>query len=226
MHIFNQFSVKNYLIFKTGDPSFTPKLFWVNSGSTKLIEDIVSNISNEKIFINFVANMKDLLLGKSIYFELSEGLTYRKIGQKSVSLEELFTLYFHTGYLTIDQVNQERIFYKIPNKEILIAMHNHLNTILSLERIELDAVKNALFSNNLKSFQENIENILSSFNDRSIAKFFWKGGEGSYHLLFITFFLNRPGISVSSEIYSGSGYYDIAVVPNEKSALNKEGTFK
>ena len=47
--------------------------------------------------------MRMLLLKKSIKFDLSEQLTYKKIGSKSLSTNELWTIYFQTGYLTIDK---------------------------------------------------------------------------------------------------------------------------
>ena len=76
------------------------------------------NFKDQTEINDFFDSMKSLLLGKSIKFELSEELTFRKIMMKSITLDELWTLYFQTGYLTIDQEISLETFYKIPNYEI------------------------------------------------------------------------------------------------------------
>ena len=103
-------------------------------------------------------------------------------------------------------------------------MHNHMNTIFSLKLKNISKIVDALFNNNLKESIQNIKDYLDSFNARSIAKIFWKGNEGSFHLLFCLFFSNLNGISVTTEIHSGKGYYDLAVVPSAQSNYKKEGS--
>ena len=175
--------------------------------------------------------MRMLLLKKSIKFDLSEQLTYKKIGSKSLSTNELWTIYFQTGYLTIDKSDASGISYKIPNLEIYFDMQDQMRTIFSLSSKQISGIANGFLNNNFQIAKKLIETYLTAFNKEKISKFFWKGNERLYHLLFITFFGDHRDISINSEISTGKtdkiklkqGYYDIAVIPKEKSNYKKEG---
>ena len=225
-HVFNQFSVTNYLNEKLTNPNFLPQSFWVQSGSTKLIEDIVLNFKEQEDYNNFFSTMKELLLGKDITFSVSNQLTFRKILMKSMTIHELWTLYFHAGYLTISEYDPKsnKTYFKIPNLEIKYALLDHMNVILYLNTEKnLPEIAHKFLKNDLENSMKEIERYLTRFNQRSISKFFWRGGEGGYHLLFLMLLMNEKGISVTSENDSGGGYYDIAVVPDPQSDYKNGG---
>jgi len=225
-HIFNQFSVKNYLRRRVNDHTLPPEEFWVQTGSTRLIEEVVENFKDQQAINKFFENMQILLLGKSITCQLTNQLSYRQIAMKTIKIDDLWTLYFQTGYLTIDRSDQEATYFKIPNLEIQLAMLNHMNTILSLNKNDSIVIANAFMKKDFEQCFNKTEAFLSTFNARGIAKFFYQGKEGSYHLLFCLIFENLKGVSLSSEIYSGKGYYDIAVVPTEQQKhYKRDGKF-
>ena len=153
--------------------------------------------------------MKNLLLGKDITFMVSNHLTLRKILMKSLTIDELWTLNFHTGYLTISEYDpkSETTYFKIPNLEIKLALLDQMNVILSLNtENNLSEIGDKFVKNDLKNSMKEIERILTRFNKKRIAKIFLKGGEGAYHLLFLLLLMNGKGISVTSEYKSGQGF--------------------
>jgi len=186
--IFNQFSVKNYLNGRIRNSAFTPEAFWVHTGSTKIIEDIVLNFQKQAEINGFFHDMKGLLLGKSVKFNLSQQLTFRKILMKSVTLNELWTLYFHTGYLTTDQVIQDANYYKILNLEIHQAMHDHMNAILSLSSDDASNIVDALLNNNLKHQFKIWKVIWIHLMQKALQNFFGEGKKDHITYCFVCFF--------------------------------------
>ena len=123
--------------------------------------------------------------------------------------ENIWNLFFHSGYLTLaEEVKAEEVYLKIPNEEILkmfstmfidVYFENHntfLNMIYALRNGEIEIFKKILLEN------------VGVFDVSGIYK------EQFYHGLMLGMVLSlKNEYEITSDNFSGKGRYDLMLKP-------------
>ena len=109
IEVYNPWSIINFL----NDEKLKP--YWVNTSGNELIKLYLKKLKNE-IFDDF----SKLLNKKSILRRIDENMTFANL--EANYEENIWNLFFHSGYLTLAeevQDDEEQVYLKIPNEEIL-----------------------------------------------------------------------------------------------------------
>ena len=107
-HIYNPWSILNYANRRELEP------YWMNTGSNKLIKNLLSNIENKEV-------IESLLKGESIVFDYDKSVTYESFTTPN-NLNNLLNLLLVSGYVTLDRTEVEFgeniNYFRIPNHEV------------------------------------------------------------------------------------------------------------
>lgn len=129
----------------------------------------------------------------------------------------LAALMFQTGYLTIQDYNQEEDSYRLgfPNKEVRQAFFNSLlQEFAEVDPLEISRVAREI-RRDLENFD--LESFVSKMNvhfAKMAYQLFSKASEGFYQAVFFTF-LEKSGISTTAEIATNIGRIDlVSNMPN------------
>jgi len=210
--IYNPWSILNYC--KFNEEGF--KSYWVNSGSTDIIDLSVKNASNIR------NRLVGLLDGIAVKSSLAEEMIYSDI--KNCIEDSVYTLLLYSGYLNIAGKDEhDRYIMKIPNKEVTFAYKTMIErwaqNILNL---------NYLVDMFAEIFDGNLEPLKSYVNDTFLRSFsYFDQNKAEPEIVYQAFFmglltqLNSDLYIVRSNRESGFGRYAICVYPK---AINKNKT--
>ena len=213
--IYNPWSIVNYI---SGEKEgFKP--YWVNSGDYSLIK-------SRMIEIGVKDTVQDLIEGKTIDKELRENFVFQDFETNN---ELVWTLLTDNGYLTqVGKSDFGNYKLKIPNNEIKIVFTDIIKTWINEEvKIKRDLLINtarSLITNKLvafeKGFRQIMQDTLSYFDtagrvatgrDPSLQP------EQIYHVYTLGLLtILSDDFMIKSNRESGSGRYDILLVPHEK----------
>ncbi|OMJ73247.1 hypothetical protein SteCoe_28126 [Stentor coeruleus] len=110
--------------------------YWIDSGSTKIIEDAIMEIPEIK-------KIEDLMMNGQVEFKYNNAFTFSSI---KTNEEDLLSLLLNAGYIT----NFENSIYKIPNQEVNFYIFKNLFPIWLKKRYP---------ESNIKLLLTNFENI-------------------------------------------------------------------
>jgi hypothetical protein len=210
--LYNPWSIINFLS-NTG--TFEP--YWVNTGTTVLIEQILQQADS-----GIKEEFETLLLGKTITTELAPTSIFRDVAQADA--KTLWTLLLFAGYLTVIETKyQQGLFMyavQIPDQEVSSVyrqlMRRWFEKVVMFKKYQL--LLKSLLQGDIEifehQFQELVLTSLSSFDVGSDEN------ERAYHMLLLGFLLfTIDQYTVLSNRESGIGRYDIALIPkNRKNA--------
>jgi len=194
--IYNPWSILNVLDRKVIKP------YWVNTGGTGLLEDMLKNASAD------VKNdLEELIKGNTVDCLVNESVVYSEING---SRENILNFMLMCGYLTtIEQVREDEDIIaklKIPNKEVRTAFKTIVQRWFeqSRTRLEIQDLQKAILRNDKElaeiilnqlmeksmSYFENVENFYHGFvlgllvdlGDKYIVKSNREGGYGRYDM--------------------------------------------
>jgi len=208
--IYNPWSIINYC--DSPKSGFEP--YWVNSGSTEIIDLAVKNASNIR------ENLLELLNGTPVESALAKDMIYGDI--ENCIEKSVYTLLLYSGYLNIvGKDKHNRCIMKIPNKEIASAYKTMIErwTDNILNVASLVSMYEALFDGNLEPFKKYInDTFLRSFSYFDKNK---DEPETVYQAFFMGLLtqLNSDLYSVKSNRESGLGRYDICVYPKAENKI-------
>ena len=204
--IYNPWSVLNYVkqIVYGNDPQ--PKSYWANTSSNDIVYNYIKTGTYE-----MKQTFEALVQGHAVTEHIAEELTYREMDDA----ENVYSFMLFTGYLKIKEsvcgTDGEPLpgMYRlvIPNKEVQIIFENQFQKYFS----DYVRDKKGLLLDDLKEGRVNQANLLLNdilFNSVS----FYDNYEAFYHGFMTGLF---AGYSVESNMESGEGRFDIAVLsPN------------
>ena len=112
--VYNPYSIMNYV-----SRGFKPGPYWIDSGSTSIISDLLWSVDS----YNF-ENITNIVTGGSIDADITPDLAYDEIGNRD---EYLYSLMVMSGYLKAEPLADGRFRISIPNGEV----HRKMDRMLS-----------------------------------------------------------------------------------------------
>ena len=200
--VYNPWSIINFL----NDEKLKP--YWVNTSGNELIKLYLKKLKNE-IFDDF----SKLLNKKAILKRIDDNMTFANL--EANYEENIWNLFFHSGYLTLAeeiQDDEEQVYLKIPNEEILKMFskmfieiyfenyNNFYNMVYSLKNGDIETFKKEL----KKILLENV----GIFDVSGVYK------EQFYHGLMLGIILIlKNEYEITSNNFAGKGRYDLLLKP-------------
>lgn len=202
--IFNPWSVINYV-----SENCFPKAFWQSTGSNDIIGEIVGEANDE-----IKENLFKLLSGETVTSYIDTGVIYPEIQNTPYSIYSFLLI---AGYLKIAKLYPQHdgnymCDVAVPNKEISFVYSKEVLSRTGKTSAAI-SIQQALFTNDTEKLQKLLEEFL--LNSVSV---FDGANESFYHGMMLglcAVLSNR--YRIRSNIESGYGRFDIALIPIEKS---------
>ena len=213
--IFCPWDVINHADMLCIDPEAEPQSYWINTSGNELVKRFIDKA--DKTTRN---EIERLVAGESIEKPIRQDLTYDEIDN---SIENLWSILFTTGYLTLDGKPHQGIYkLKIPNEEIR-DVYRHQIRELFRENIrqnvdELRALWKAFADGNVEEIEEKLTKTLSN----SISVFDTKGTdrekENSYHMFLLGMLTGNADWMIRSNREAGTGFADLIIETEDPDA--------
>ncbi len=206
--IYNPFSIINYVKEKNLDS------YWINSGNSLLIENLLLN-SDKSV----KEKLEELIKGNSIEEDIEENILFSEINEPKY----LWSLLLFSGYLKAVENNIGMYKLSIPNKE-LKKLYNkiivkHFNLLIPNIVTFMNNIAISISNDDIEAFRKELQNLLlSNLSSYDISK----NKEEVYHIITLFSLLKleyKNEYEVKSNIESGNGRYDIAVIPRNVSRI-------
>ena len=188
------------------DPNAHPQSYWSNTSGNDLVKRFI-----DKSDKTTKDEIEHLVAGESIEKNIRLDLTYDEIDH---SINNLWSVLFTTGYLTLDDKPNNNIYkLKIPNEEIREVYKNQIQEYFNQTVLQnTDELKS--FWESLKTGNANgIEKYLKQVLGNSISVFDIKGSrkENSYHLLLSGMLVGNSSWGIRSNREAGDGFADLII---------------
>ena len=200
--VYNPWSIINFL----NDEKLKP--YWVNTSGNELIKLYLKKLKNE-IFDDF----SKLLNKKSILRRIDENMTFANL--EANYEENIWNLFFHSGYLTLAeevQDDEEQVYLKIPNEEILKMFSKMFIKVYFENYNSFYNMVYSLKNGDIETFKKELRKILLEnvgiFDVSGVYK------EQFYHGLMLGIILTlKNEYEITSNNFSGKGRYDLLLKP-------------
>ena len=206
-HIYNPWSILNYANRHELEP------YWMNTGSNKLIKNLLSNIENKEV-------IESLLKGESIVFDYDKSVTYESFTTPN-NLNNLLNLLLVSGYVTLDRTEVEFgeniNYFRIPNHEVKSDLLKIVQSVIFNEESNIVSTLLDFRRAIVKGEKEKVESIM---NKALTSMSYYDEKESFYHGFsfgFYSSFLNSNAFNIESNIESGNGRTDILLEAKDKS---------
>ncbi len=208
-NIYNPFSIINYIQKRTLDA------YWLNSGSSLLIEKLILNSDRD-----VKDKLEELIKGNRIEEDIEENIIFSELNEPKY----LWSLLLFSGYLKALEGDLGKYILSIPNKEIKKLynkiMEKYFNSLTPSIVNFMNKIAKAVLNDDIDSFRKELQDLLlSNISSYDISKDI----EEVYHIITLFSLLkleHKNEYEVKSNIESGDGRYDIAVIPRD---INKIG---
>jgi len=200
--VYNPWSIINFL----NDEKLKP--YWVNTSGNELIKLYLKKLKNE-IFDDF----SKLLNKKSILRRIDENMTFANL--EANYEENIWNLFFHSGYLTLAeevQDDEEQVYLKIPNEEILKMFSKMFIEVYFENYNSFYNMVYSLKNGDIETFKKELRKILLE----NVGIFDVSGGykEQFYHGLMLGIILTlKNEYEITSNNFAGKGRYDLLLKP-------------
>ena len=200
--VYNPWSIINFL----NDEKLKP--YWVNTSGNELIKLYLKKLKNE-IFDDF----SKLLNKKSILRRIDENMTFANL--EANYEENIWNLFFHSGYLTLAeevQDDEEQVYLKIPNEEILKMFSKMFIEVYFENYNSFYNMVYSLKNGDIETFKKKLRKILLEnvgiFDVSGVYK------EQFYHGLMLGIILTlKNEYEITSNNFAGKGRYDLLLKP-------------
>ena len=200
--VYNPWSIINFL----NDEKLKP--YWVNTSGNELIKLYLKKLKNA-IFDDF----SKLLNKKSILRRIDENMTFANL--EANYEENIWNLFFHSGYLTLAeevQDDEEQVYLKIPNEEILKMFSKMFIEVYFENYNSFYNMVYSLKNGDIETFKKELRKILLEnvgiFDVSGVYK------EQFYHGLMLGIILIlKNKYEITSNNFAGKGRYDLLLKP-------------
>ena len=200
--VYNPWSIINFL----NDEKLKP--YWVNTSGNELIKLYLKKLKNE-IFDDF----SKLLNKKAILKRIDDNMTFANL--EANYEENIWNLFFHSGYLTLAeeiQDDEEQVYLKIPNEEILKMFSKMFIEVYFENYNSFYNMVYSLKNGDIETFKKELKKILLEnvgiFDVSGIYR------EQFYHGLMLGIILTlKNEYEITSNNFSGKGRYDLLLKP-------------
>ncbi len=206
--VYNPWSIINYVKDTIYHNTEFPKPYWSNTSSNSIIHELVVRAGSST-----VQEIEHLLMGEAIEKPVHEDITYGDIHQ---SEDNLWNFLFFTGYLkAAGRSFHSDIIYlkmKIPNREIRYIYNNTIQEWFhkKTEAADFSSLYRAILSGDT----ETAENFLKKQLRECIS--FMDSAEKFYHGFLLGLLGGLQDYRKKSNLESGSGRYDITLIPYDE----------
>ncbi len=206
--VYNPWSIINYVKDTIYHNTEFPKPYWSNTSSNSIIHELVVKADSST-----VQEIEHLLMGEAIEKPVHEDIAYGDIHQ---SEDNLWNFLFFTGYLkAAGRSFHSDIIYlkmKIPNREIRYIYNNTIQEWFhkKTEAADFSSLYRAILSGDT----ETAENFLKKQLRESIS--FMDSAEKFYHGFLLGLLGGLQDYRKKSNLESGSGRYDITLIPYDE----------
>ncbi len=205
--VYNPWSILNYL----AGPAKRPETYWANTGSTLLLERLISEANQET-----QDELRLLLEGKYLKNKvINEDVILLDLDQKQ---HEPWSFLFFAGYITaVDYTFKNKYYYKLktPNKEILeLYKKLALNAInKKFSPLQLRDLHQALLDGNVCKFSELLELFVQTFCSSHDLRH--SDLERSLHLFVLGLLASlSESYTIDSNLETGKERCDIMLCPH------------
>ena len=199
--VYCPWDVINYVYALRHDPEVEPKAYWINTSGNDMVRRLIEKGSDgtEQLEI------ERLIEGKTIEKALNENLTHSEI---DASIENLWSLLYMTGYLTITRKPSGGIYsLRIPNREVQhIFKQQVLSWFKDKARAETDKLT-GLYAAFETGDTDTIKEILDEQLLDTVS--FYDAHESFYHGFLLALLSTCASWNVTSNIETGKGRSDI-----------------
>lgn len=213
--IYNPWSSLNFISKLNGNCQYRAEPFWANTSSNDIVREYIE-IGTKKTREEF----EHLVNDKSVYKQIKPELTYREMdfedekGRKRIN-DDIYSFLLYTGYLkTTGKIKYDNdiVYHEvvIPNKEVKFIYKNQFQEWFHEYEMER---KNHFIECLLNENTEEAMELLSDVLESSIS--YYDNQESFYHG-FLIGFLQECGYDIQSNKESGTGRFDIALVPGRR----------
>ena len=200
--VYNPWSIINFL----NDEKLKP--YWVNTSGNELIKLYLKKLKNE-IFDDF----SKLLNKKAILKRIDDNMTFANL--EANYEENIWNLFFHSGYLTLAeeiQDDEEQVYLKIPNEEILKMFSKMFIEVYFENYNSFYNMVYSLKNGDIETFKKELRKILLEnvgiFDVSGVYK------EQFYHGLILGIILTlKNEYEITSNNFAGKGRYDLLLKP-------------
>ncbi len=207
-NIYNPWSILNYA--KSYENGFKP--FWVNTSADELIREQLKDRNANYTRTQFYKLINNERIEKII----NENFIFPNL---EANPELLWSLLVFSGYLTVDKkLNINEYSLKIPNYEIGFVFKNivldWLNLDVKIKQYQLIETTKHLINNNIEAFEIGFKTIIGD----TFSYFDPKGEPENVYQSYVLGLLAILGDDyiIKSNRESGSGRYDILLIPHDK----------
>ena len=109
--VYCPWDVVSYCDTLCANPDAKPKAYWLNTSGNDMVRRLIDKMQTESV----QSEIEDLIAGKTIVKSLNEQITHSEIDG---SIDNIWSLLYMTGYLTVTECPEENYVLRIPNKEI------------------------------------------------------------------------------------------------------------
>ena len=207
--IYNPWSIIMFLEETVKDKVTIPKPYWANTSGNDILNRIME-WSDEDSQVK--KDLDSLLAGKTVTKTINDYLTYNQVDD---TVENVWSIMFHTGYLTMKQdLHDGRIELCIPNGEVLFAFERLIEQWFSVKASKNGEVQRNFCKAIAEGEAEVAEKIFSRFLKTTISlrdTTTKSRKENFYHGMLLGLLKYNAGWDVKSNVDSGLGYADIVL---------------
>lgn len=190
------------------DPEAEPQPYWINTSGNDLVKRFI-----DKADKTTRDEIERLMTGGTIEKEIRMELTYEEIDR---SIDNLWSVLFTTGYLTLDGEPEHGICrLRIPNEEVREVFRYQIRELfrenVMKNTAELEIFWRAFSDGEGKVIEEQLNRLLGN----SISVFDTRGDrrerENSYHTFLLGMLVGNAAWGVKSNRETGEGFADLLV---------------
>ena len=201
-NIYCPWDVINYCNALRSNPRAKPKAYWMNTSSNDMVRNLIDQATTSTIRME----IEDLIDGKTINKILNEQLTHQDVNK---NINNVWSLLYMTGYLTVTCPPEKWYSLCIPNREI--------REIFKTQVLDWFTDKATAETNNLTDLYAAFENgdtetITQYLNKQLISTVsYYDAYESFYHGFLLALLNTCANWRVSSNAETGIGRADIIV---------------
>ncbi len=219
--VYNPWDVINWCYDLTANDKAFPKSYWANSSGNAEVRRFIQRMGDDVTRVQ----IEKLVSGESVRKRIVEQLTYDTMYD---SIDNLWSLLFATGYLTKSgDSHEDGVDLVIPNMEVREIFTDSLLAMFKDEVRRDDALLDSFCTALQDGDAPEVERLLGTYMKRTISirdtMIQTKFKESFYHGILLGILSSRRGWDVNSNVQSGDGYCDIAVLVENYEEDNETG---
>ncbi len=186
--------------------------FWINTSGNDIVRRFIDKADRKTR-----DEIESLMAGESVEKRICMELTYRDMES---SIDNLWSIMFVTGYLTIDgKPENGRFRLRIPNREIREVFASQISTWFSESLIDEDNLASDIAAALKDGNAEQVETLLNSLLSRTISILDTNAPHGRkesfYHGMLLGLFAGRSTWLCRSNTESGDGFADLMIYTDD-----------